>query len=115
MTELNHILSPTIFDDLLTGKHNFAADAFDVYLSPTTDKRGERVASVKATVGNGSVVFSNVLVTPNLDITFRYIGIVNTTSNTLVGYLDYGESTKLKAGDTLSVKLGEMLALKGDK
>lgn len=108
--QLKYTLAPTFHDDLLSGKHNFADDKFDVSLSKGTEP-GEIIASITATMKDGSVSFDDVTVTPKADIAFRYAVIAN-ESGTPLASIDYGEVTKLRAGDTLTVKLGTILEIK---
>ena len=94
--------SPTLYNDLLTAY--FTSGNVDVYLS-NTSSGGEKVASVAATIRNGTVSFANAIITPRKDIAFRYIIIRNGAND--IGYLDYGRTEKVTADDTLTVNFDQ--------
>ena len=104
-------LSKTFYNDLLTGKHNFAADTIRVTLTDDIAKRGQGV-EVAAKVNGGTVSLEDTTVTADTDITFRYIVVYNAKSNANVGHFDYGEPAKLRAGDQMNVTLGEVFRIK---
>ena len=110
--------------DLAQKKHNLNSDSFAACLSTTmtqststafsagtTDlatgngytQGGQSLATPSATQTSGTLTFATS-VTPlvwtasGVGLTFRYVLIVNTTANLIVGYYDYGSSLVVNPG-----------------
>ena len=118
--------------DLAQKKHNLNADSFAACLSTTmtqsastafvpgtTDlatgdgytQGGQSLATPTATQTSGTLTFATsttplVWTASSGGITFRYVLIVNTTANLIVGYYDYGSSLTINSGSQFTFTPG---------
>ena len=92
----------------------FTAGATDLATGNGYTQGGQSPGSASASQTGGTLTVS-CSTTPltwtasGAGITFRYVLLVNTTANLIIGYYDYGSSTTVAAGVVLSFTPGASL------
>jgi hypothetical protein len=88
----------------------FTAGSTDLATGNGYTQGGQNLATPAASQSSGTLTFS-VATTPIVwtstgTLTFRYVLIVNTTANLIIGYYDYGSSLTVNSGETFTFTPG---------